>query len=181
MDNRPSRWRKKMDLDKNKIERFRSKVELMKSENKDQDDSEKLRILQEALKELNIIDEPVTNHYEIGDAIGSGKYGLVKEAVAIRNPDLKVAIKTINLGNISSKYHIIAQEILTMKRIDHPNIVKMYEIYREFDKLHLVMEYIEGKELFDFIFERNRLNESEAAYIVKQLLQCLNYLNSMNI
>lgn len=100
--------------------------------------------------------------------------------MAIKTTNHQVAIKTINLNKIGNRYYIIAQEIMTMKRIDHPNIVKLYEIYRDDNKLYLVMEYVHGMELFDYIFE-NRMKESEAAEIIKQLVQCVNYLNSKRI
>jgi serine/threonine protein kinase len=58
-----------------------------------------------------------------------------------------------------------------MKRVDHHSIVKVFEIYRDQEKIHIVMELLEGKELFDFIFQRERLKESEAATIIKQLVQ----------
>jgi calcium-dependent protein kinase len=166
--------------DKSVIEIFKQKVDLLKN-NESMDEYEQLQILHDALKVLHITNEPIDNYYDTGEVIGSGKYGLVRVAYSKRKADYKVAIKTIKLSGVTTKYHIIAQEILTLKRADHPNIVKLFEIYKDMDKLYLVMEYIEGKELFDFIFERNRLKESEAANIIKQLLNCINYLNSMNI
>lgn len=168
-----------MFKDQSVIEQFKKKVDLLKNE--EMDEYEQLKILHDALKVLHITNEPIESYYDTGEVIGSGKYGLVKVAFSKRKPDLKVAIKTIKLSGVTTKYHIIAQEILTLKRVDHPNIVKLYEIYKDVDKLYLVMEYIEGKELFDFIFERNRLKESEAASIIKQLLHCVNYLNTLNI
>jgi calcium-dependent protein kinase len=135
------------------------------------DDFEKIGILHEALGLLHITDDPIHQYYKIGDVLGSGKYGLVRKGISLRNSELIVAIKTINLKSVSSRYHILAQEILTMKRIDHPNIVKVLEIYKDTHKLHIVMEYVEGTELFDFIFKRNKLKESEASSIVKQIVQ----------
>jgi serine/threonine protein kinase len=179
MDNR-SICNSKILKDKSKLQIFKEKVQLLKRE-ESMDEYEQLKILQDALKVLNITEEPIDKYYYIGDVIGSGKYGLVRQGVSTRNPDHFVAIKTINLTKLTTKYHILAQEILTLKRVNHPNIVKMYEFYRDLDKLHLVMEYVEGKELFDFIFQRNKLKESEASNIIKQLLLALNHLNSLNI
>ena len=136
--------------------------------------------MNDALKDLNITDKDITKFYKFGAVIGSGKYGLVKKATSIQNESIKVAIKTINLTKIGQRFYIVAQEILTMKKVDHPNIVKLYEIFRENDKLYLVMEYIEGKELFDYLFD-NKLKETDAADIVKQLLLCVNYLNTKRI
>lgn len=93
----------------------------------------------------------------------------------------KVAIKKIKLDQLGSKLHIIAQEILTLKRVDHPSIVNLLEIYREENTLYLVMEYIQGKELFEYIVEQESLKESDAAFIIKQLIKCIYYLNTKKI
>lgn len=44
-----------------------------------------------------------------------------------------------------------------IKQADHPNLVKLFEIYEEEHYIHFVTEYIEGGELFDFLKERNKL------------------------
>ena len=93
---------------------------------------------------------------------------------------MKVAIKTINLTKTGQRFYIVAQEILTMKLVDHPNIVKLHEILRENDKRYLVMEFVEGKELFDYLFD-NKLKETDASNIIKQLLHCINYLKKKSI
>ena len=136
--------------------------------------------MHDALKDLNITDEDITKNYKFGVVIGSGKYGLVRKATSVTHENLKVAIKTINLTKIKQKYYVIAQEILILKKMDHPNIVKLLEIYREDEKIYLVLEYVEGKELFDYLFE-TKIKESDAAAIIKQLIQCIKYLNSKGI
>lgn len=65
--------------------------------------------------DLNITDKDITRYYNFGAVIGSGKYGLVKQATSITNAKMKVAIKTINLTKIGQRFYIVAQEILTMK------------------------------------------------------------------
>lgn len=67
--------------------------------------------------------------------------------------------------------YIIAQEILTLKRVDHPSIVKLLEIYKDENRLYLVLEYIPGKELFDYIVDKSSLRESEASFIIQQLIK----------
>jgi len=117
-----------VELDKEKIDKFKEKVQELKT-NSSLDDSEAVKILRDALSVLNITEEPIEKFFKMGKVIGSGKFGLVREAYSRRKEDFKVAIKTINLQGVNSKYHIIWQEILTLKRVDHPNIVKLHEIY----------------------------------------------------
>jgi serine/threonine-protein kinase HSL1 (negative regulator of Swe1 kinase) len=75
----------------------------------------------------------------------------------------------------------LVQEILTLQKADHPNIVKVYEVFKDPSKLYIVMEYIDGLELFDLIRERYFLREEECATIMKQILKTIKYLNSINI
>ena len=73
------------------------------------------------------------------------------------------------------------QEILTLQRVDHPNIVKIYEIFKDEKYLYIVMEFVEGQELFDYIIEHFTVPEMEAASIISQILKTIKYLNSLNI
>lgn len=73
------------------------------------------------------------------------------------------------------------QEILSLKNWDHPNIVKIYEIFKDSKNLYIVMEFVEGKELFDYVVERHKLKESDAWNIVKQLLKTIKYIHSIGI
>ena len=75
---------------------------------------------------------------------------------------------------------LLLKRSLQWNKVDHPNIVKLHEIFRENDKLYLVMEFVEGKELFDYLFD-NKLKETDASDIIKQLLHCINYLNTKSI
>lgn len=121
------------------------------------------------------------NFYRFGDVLGAGKYGVVKSATSIMNPNFKVAIKVIALEKLKSQFHSVLQEILALKKIDHPNVVKIFEIFKDHKKLYIVLEYVEGKELFEFVVSQERLLESEASQIVMQLLKTVKYLNELNI
>ena len=82
---------------------------------------------------------------------------------------------------MTSQFHSIIQEILTLKKWDHPNIVKIYEIFRDNKKLYIVMEFVEGKELLNYVIEQYKLKESEAWSIIKQLLKTIKYVHSKKI
>lgn len=92
-----------------------------------------------------------------------------------------VAIKSLRV-NKKNKLNRIKFEINIMQNLDHPNIVKLYEIVEEDDnKIHLVMEYCSGGTLEKFIENNEILNESQVHYYLKDLSQGLKYLRTKNI
>ena len=66
-------------------------------------------------------------------------------------------------------------EVAALKTLDHPNIIKLYEVYEDKDCVYLVQEYCEGGELFDYIAEQERLSEKEAARIFHQITSSILY------
>jgi calcium-dependent protein kinase len=65
--------------------------------------------------------------------------------------------------------------------MDHPNILKIFEVYEDATCLHLVTELCSGGELFDRILEKGRLTEEDAAHYIKQILLALNYMHGREI
>lgn len=113
--------------------------------------------------------------------LGMGKYGVVKQAHQNDNPDFKVAIKRIELSKLSGNYHSCISEIITLQKVDHPNIVKIYEIFKDEENLYIVMELLKGKELFQHVVEHSKISEKDSVIIVEQILRALKHLNSLNI
>jgi len=163
-----------------RVNKFKTKCHRLTSASKMQK-ADKLDILHEALSDMGITEEPISNYYSLGEVIGAGKYGVVKAGKSLNNAGYQVAIKIIKLEKLKSQYHSVIQEILALKKIDHPNVVKIHEIFKDKRKLYIVMEYVEGKELFDFVVQKMKVMESEAAQIVMQLLRTIKYLNELKI
>lgn len=92
-----------------------------------------------------------------------------------------MAIKVIDFEKLTSHMKSSVLEIELLKKVDHPNIVKIYEIFKDEKALYIVMEYIEGIELFQYIIERVKIAEQNSSIIVKQLLKTIKYLNSLSI
>jgi len=61
-------------------------------------------------------------------------------------------------------------EIDILKNLNHPNIVRLYEVFEDKNSIFLVTELCEGRELFDEIIERGTFSELEAAIVTKQVL-----------
>lgn len=68
-----------------------------------------------------------------------------------------------------------------MKLISHPNIMGLYDVWENKNDLYLILEYIEGGELFDYLIKRGRLQEFEAINYFKQIINGINYLHQFNI
>ena len=68
-----------------------------------------------------------------------------------------------------------------MQMVDHPNVIKLYEIYDEPKKMHLVMELVTGGELFDRIVKEGQYTEKDAAKTIGSMASALGYLHAKNI
>ena len=134
---------------------------------------EKVKLARENLIKIQKVS--VNNHYEIIGELGSGSYGAVKK---VRHKELKEirAMKVILKKTENSK-----NEIDIMRKISHPNIVNIFDIYEDSKKYYIVMEICEGGELFEAISEQGAFFEGDCVEIMKQLLSAVNYLHSKNI
>ena len=65
--------------------------------------------------------------------------------------------------------------------VDHPNIVKLFEVLQDSDSYSLVMELMTGGELFDTILEKEQYTEKEAADTIRPIIDAINYCHSLNI
>lgn len=72
-------------------------------------------------------------------------------------------------------------EINILKKVRHPNIIGLFDVHEGKDKIYLVMELVTGGELFDRIVEKGHFTEDDAAYIVRKILEAVDYLHNMGI
>ena len=86
--------------------------------------------------------------------LGSGAFGKVFLTHNKHNKDHKVAIKVMNKSKLKDHLDAIQEEVQILTKLDHPNIVKYYETYIDEKYIYLVMEYIDGGELFDKIAQQ---------------------------
>ena len=75
----------------------------------------------------------------------------------------------------------IEREIVIMKLIEHPNIMRLYDVWETSTELYLILEYVEGGELFDYICENGRLSTSEALGYFHQIIVAVDYCHHFNI
>lgn len=130
----------------------------------------------------------------LGECVGKGASGRVKIAKHRRTGQL-AAVKILPLAPLMNSRASLAtqqaktdkqrlgidREITMMKLMNHPNIMRIYDVYEGEKELFLVLEYIEGGELFDFLVNRGRLPPLEALAYFKQIVHGLNYAHTFSI
>lgn len=121
----------------------------------------------------------IKDMYHFDKNIGHGSFGVVYLA-RDRFTLQKVAIKVIEIASLKNISQFI-NEVNILSQLDHPNIVKIKEIW-EWDKLFfMVTDYYEGGELYHYCNKRGYLEEYEAFKVVKQMASILLYLEEQNI
>lgn len=119
--------------------------------------------------------------YELNKQLGCGSYSIVFEARHRHSGELR-CIKKIGKENFTKEEEeSIMNEIAVLRETDHPHIIKIMEYYQNERNLYIVMERLEGGELFDRIIELKCLNESYARILMRQILSAVSYLHKKNI
>lgn len=125
-------------------------------------------------------------NYEIIKTLGEGSYGKVKLAVHEQTGE-KVALKIIKYSHYTTGaqtqrgLQLIHREQTLLQQLNHPNIVQLLEVIElpESQATCLVMEYMKGGDLFDYIRKKsNGIKESSAARMLFQILTALQYIHS---
>jgi len=123
----------------------------------------------------------VESNYKVGEEIGRGAFSVVKKGVNKKTGE-EIAIKFIEKKFVDKQdLMLLAREIDIMKRVDHPNVLKLKEVFETDDTIALVMELVTGGELFYKIVEKGSYSEKDAANIVAQMINGVDYLHDKGI
>lgn len=129
----------------------------------------------------------IHDRYMLEKTIGKGSYGKVKLAIDLSDPHRHVrrALKFISLESIKKPAHVsrLRRETTLLKCLHHPHLVKLIDHFQTSEDLVLVMEYVQGQDLFDRITKhpQQRLTEGEARPIFRQLVSALDYCHQHNV
>ncbi|KAF8631859.1 hypothetical protein AX15_002129 [Amanita polypyramis BW_CC] len=131
--------------------------------------------------------------WKIGRTIGTGSSGRVRISRHSRTGQY-AAIKIVSKTSLSSEVSLnhlademehkrlaIEREIVVMKLIDHPNIMRLYDVWETSTELFLVLEYVQGGELFEYLCEKGRLTTPEALGYFQQIISAVDYCHRFNI
>lgn len=112
--------------------------------------------------------------YVVTAKIGSGSFAVVYKGHH-RSTHLPVAIKAINRERLNKKLQEnLESEIAIMRNMNHPNIVRLFEIKKTEKHIYLIMEYCAGGDLQKFIKKNKIVSEDVAQRFLKQLGTLMN-------
>ncbi|XP_036366985.1 serine/threonine-protein kinase par-1 isoform X3 [Octopus sinensis] len=133
-------------------------------------------------KQRGDYDRKIAGLYDLEDTIGRGHFAVVKLARHVFTGE-KVAVKVIDKSKLDevSKNHLF-QEVRCMKLVQHPNVVRLYEVIDTQTKLYLILELGDGGDLYDYIMKHDKgLNDSLARKYFKQIVDAISYCHQLHV
>lgn len=125
--------------------------------------------------------EQQIKQYKLLKTIGKGNFARVMLARHLPT-GIEVAIKIIDKTQLNSNsLEKLFREVSIMKLLNHPNIVKLFEVIETEKTLYLAMEYINNGEVFEYLVKNGRMKENIARQKFKQIVSAVQYLHSKNI
>lgn len=126
-------------------------------------------------------DGQTIDNYSLGRTVGKGNFAKVKLATHILT-GVEVAIKIVDKSCLNeSSIAKLLREVRIMKIMDHPNIVKLYEVIDTESTMYLVMEYAAGGEVFDYLVEHGRMKEKDARLKFRQIVSAVEYCHACGV
>ena len=123
------------------------------------------------------------NFYLYGRLIGQGAFGKVNIGLNILSGRV-VAIKSFNKKSLSTNgdnMKKILSETDLMKKLNHPNVTKILEMFEDDEYILIAMEYINGGNLFSFVKKRRKLSEKTAKFLFRQIILGIKHIHSKKI
>lgn len=133
-----------------------------------------------------ILEHSSSKHFEDiyditpGKELGAGGFGTVRRASLKGAETLTRAVKTVAKCD-SKAEELISREIAILRHLDHPCICRLIETFEDQKRIYLVLEFIDGRELFDEITERRSLDEFWAAGVMQQVFGALTYCHEKKV
>ncbi|XP_061551498.1 MAP/microtubule affinity-regulating kinase 3a isoform X3 [Phycodurus eques] len=125
--------------------------------------------------------QPHVGNYRLLKTIGKGNFAKVKLARHILT-GREVAIKIIDKTQLNpNSLQKLFREVRIMKILNHPNVVKLFEVIETERTLYLVMEYASGGEVFDYLVAHGRMKEKEARAKFRQIVSAVQYCHQKHI
>ncbi|XP_055721027.1 MAP/microtubule affinity-regulating kinase 3-like isoform X6 [Salvelinus fontinalis] len=126
-------------------------------------------------------EQPHVGNYRLLKTIGKGNFAKVKLARHILT-GREVAIKIIDKTQLNpNSLQKLFREVRIMKILNHPNIVKLFEVIETERTLYLVMEYASRGEVFDYLVAHGRMKEKEARAKFRQIVSAVQYCHQKHI
>lgn len=130
--------------------------------------------------------EDIRDKYSLGDVLGSGSFGQVREAKLRTMPDRVRAAKIIERDDATnqtdwSNSRMFRAEVALLQNLTHENIVRFWDVYEDLHFLYVVMDLCRGGEVFSMILSQKRFTEANAATLGAQMLASIDYIHKKGV
>ena len=127
--------------------------------------------------------EDIHNNYILKNIIGKGYFSTVKLAFKKNDENgTKYAIKIIHKSKVDENLHNdFLNELMILESLDHPNVIKLLEVYEDDLNYYLVMENLSGGDIFQRIEQTKNINERFIAEILYKVISAINYCHSIGV
>ena len=132
---------------------------------------------------LNCPNKTNLRDYQVQVIIGNGAFSTVSRAI-VKESRFPVAIKLydkMKLCQEDRQVENMRQEIRAMQLLDHPGIMKFYDAIDQGNKIAIIVEYINGNNLYQYIRNRPGMrisDEDELRFIFKQIAESVKYMHA---
>jgi len=116
----------------------------------------------------------------MGKELGKGGFSVVYKCTKTVDGE-DFAVKVIEKEALKEDIKLLQREVDIMKKVDHPNILRLHEIYEDEQRVFIVMELIDGSELFDRIVDKGFYSERYSKILIKQIISAVAYLHEYGI
>ncbi|CDK25678.1 unnamed protein product [Kuraishia capsulata CBS 1993] len=115
------------------------------------------------------------------EVVGSGAFATVKKGIE-RSTGKTYAVKIVSKKKaMTGDLDTVSRELLILKRLDHPGIVRLKAFYEDADNYYLVMEFVSGGDLMDFVAGYGSVGEVAGREIARQILEAIKYVHELGI
>ena len=121
----------------------------------------------------------ILRYYTLKSDIGRGQFGSVK--LALNKARRKFAVKIIPKEKVKQSFHMLKRELQYLKVTDHPNIVRLYDVFEDKRNVNIVMDYLAGGDLYDLLEKKNHLPELDAGIIMFKLFHSVSHMHFLGI
>jgi len=131
--------------------------------------------------DVNSLPHTLEARYTVGEVLGEGGYSIVKAGVSVVDGK-RVAIKIINRKDLSEvDDEALKQEVAILGKLRHDNITRLIDFFTDEKHYYVVLEYLDGGELFDRIVKKTYYSEKEARDLVFTVLKAIKFVHDNSI
>ena len=131
---------------------------------------------------IKVYDTSPYEKYEKIETLGQGAFGLVLKVCLKTNNEIVRAMKIINIKNVKQDQpDKLLDEIKIVGKLQHPNIMKIYEYYKYNEKIYIISEFYDQGDLLGKIENMNIMNEFVVRYLMRQILDAVKALHENSV